>query len=124
MNTNLYHDLLIAERDRLTEELSSIAALNPMTNDWEVRMDDQDTAEADPNEEADDLERSAERTALLDALEPKYRAVIHALKKIENGTYGVCEISGEQIEEERLKINPSARTCEAHMDEESTLPPV
>ena len=34
-----------------------------------------------------------------------------ALKRIENGTYGLCESCGEQISLERLKVNPEARLC-------------
>ncbi len=34
-----------------------------------------------------------------------------ALKKIEEGTYGICEDCGEKIPLERLKIKPYARYC-------------
>ena len=40
-----------------------------------------------------------------------------ALERIEDGSYGVCEISWEQIEEDRLEANPAARTCKEHMNE-------
>ena len=36
--------------------------------------------------------------------------VEHALQKIDEGTYGVCEETGEQIPVERLKAMPTART--------------
>ena len=39
-----------------------------------------------------------------------------ALGKIENGTYGICEVSGEPIEADRLEANPAARTNKAHMN--------
>lgn len=35
----------------------------------------------------------------------------HALRKIENGTYGYCEISGKPISIERLKARPVATMC-------------
>jgi len=34
-----------------------------------------------------------------------------ALKKIEEGTYGICEMCEEPIQEERLKIKPYAKYC-------------
>ncbi len=34
-----------------------------------------------------------------------------ALKKIEEGTYGICEMCDEPIQEERLKIKPYAKYC-------------
>ena len=34
-----------------------------------------------------------------------------ALKRIENGTYGICEKTGAMIAVERLKAHPMARTA-------------
>jgi len=34
-----------------------------------------------------------------------------ALKRIEEGTYGICEMCDEPIQEERLKIKPYAKYC-------------
>ncbi|MDK3011228.1 yteA family sporulation protein [Bacillus cereus] len=38
----------------------------------------------------------------------------HALQKIEAGTYGICEVSGEEIPFERLEAMPTATTCIQH----------
>ena len=35
----------------------------------------------------------------------------YALKKIEEGTYGICEMCEEEISIERLKVKPQARYC-------------
>lgn len=43
-------------------------------------------------------------------LERDLQNVTDALKKIENGTYGVCEKTGEMIPRERLEAFPEART--------------
>ena len=37
--------------------------------------------------------------------------VNHALSKIENGVYGICEESGDAIPVERLRAEPHARYC-------------
>lgn len=34
-----------------------------------------------------------------------------ALRKLDEGTYGVCDECGEEIEEERLKVMPFAEYC-------------
>lgn len=34
-----------------------------------------------------------------------------ALERIENGTYGVCEVCGEKITESRLKARPVTTVC-------------
>lgn len=40
--------------------------------------------------------------------------VENALSQIENGTYGECEVCGEQIEEQRLEALPYATLCMQH----------
>ena len=40
--------------------------------------------------------------------------VENALSRIENGTYGECEVCGEQIEEQRLEALPYATLCMKH----------
>lgn len=41
----------------------------------------------------------------------KLGAIDDALEKIEDGTYGVCEECGEDINKKRLKVLPFARFC-------------
>lgn len=40
--------------------------------------------------------------------------VENALSRVENGTYGECEVCGEQIEEQRLEALPYATLCMEH----------
>ena len=42
--------------------------------------------------------------------------VENALSHIENGTYGKCEVCGEQIEEQRLQTLPYATLCMEHAE--------
>ncbi|NYR09027.1 TraR/DksA C4-type zinc finger protein [Psychrobacter sp. BI730] len=42
--------------------------------------------------------------------------VENALGRIENGTYGECEVCGEQIEEQRLEALPYATLCMEHAE--------
>ena len=105
-------------------ELKSVGVQNPKNpSDWqatELNMDVMSAA-ADPNEAADKQEEYTENRAIVDQLEIRYNNIKRALKKIEEGTFGVCEVSGHPIEEDRLEVNPAARTCKAHMNEESGL---
>ncbi len=41
----------------------------------------------------------------------RVREIDGALEKIENGSYGICEESGEPIETKRLENHPWARLC-------------
>jgi RNA polymerase-binding transcription factor DksA len=41
--------------------------------------------------------------------------VDRALERLDNGTYGRCEVCGETIDEARLEADPTARTCTRHL---------
>ena len=71
-----------------------------MTQDW----DDQ----AVINEQND------VRKNLLVEAQQNLELVNNALLRIENGTYGICAVSGEEIEPARLEAVPFATTCMKH----------
>ena len=52
---------------------------------------------------------SMDHHALLLQQRKELAEVEHALAKIQNGTYGICEKSGEPIPPERLRAEPHAR---------------
>jgi RNA polymerase-binding transcription factor DksA len=119
MNTEHYKELLLAEQKKLEKELADIGQKNPNNpDDWEATPDeDMDNADPDKNIRADAIEEYANRIGVSAPLEARITEVNAALERIENGTYGVCEVSGEHIEEDRLEANPAARTCKAHMND-------
>jgi RNA polymerase-binding transcription factor DksA len=124
MDTEHFKKKLEDKLATVEQELKSVATQNPKNPaDWEAteRKMDVMSATADPNEAADKQEEYIENRAITDELEVSYNAIKRALKKIEDGTYGVCEISGEPIELERLEVNPAARTCKVHMERENEL---
>jgi|SRR5581483_178505 len=116
MNTAHVKDRLEAELKTLEQELGSVASLNE-EGEWEAKEVAMDTLPpmADANEAADKIEEYEGNRGIDAALTARWRDVKDALAKIESGTYGVCEVSGEPIEEDRLEANPAARTCKAHM---------
>ena len=125
MDTGHFKKKLEQELATVEGELKSIGVQNPKNPaDWEAteRQMDVMSAAADPNEAADKQEEYIENRAIVDQLEIRYNSIKRALKKIEEGTYGVCEVSGHPIEEDRLEANPAARTCKEHMNEEKNLP--
>jgi RNA polymerase-binding transcription factor DksA len=115
------HATLVALKSRLTSDLEELAVHNPHTDDWELRLDDT-VFTADENDRGDIGEAAEEKIATLALLETRYRNVVRALEKIATNTYGICEISGEAIEIERLRANPAARTCLHHLEDEDLLP--
>ena len=36
--------------------------------------------------------------------------------RIDNGTYGRCEVCGREIDDERLEARPEVSTCREHAD--------
>ena len=124
MDTAHYKEKLEAELKTVEGELKTVGVQNPHNPaDWEAKEVEMDTmpASADANEAADKVEEYDENRSIDKTLQTRYNNIKLALKKIADGTYGVCEISGEKIEEDRLEANPAARTCKDHMAEESTL---
>ncbi len=117
IDVSKYKAKLESELASLEQELSDVGVKNPTnTADWVAVVSPvEETDGADENVLADRMEELEENKAILTDLENKYNDVKDALAKIEKGTYGVCEISGEEIEEDRLEANPSARTCKKHM---------
>lgn len=120
INIDSYKSALEALHKTLTLELSDIAVHNHVTDDWEIRVPK--SIESDEDIRADAAESADEQVAELAELETRYRSVTRALEKIAQGTYGLCEIDGKTIEEDRLAANPAARTCKAHMETEYELP--
>ena len=122
INTEEYKEKLTAELSALTIDLQELGIQNPeVTEDWIAIPKDVETQEADENVGADRAEDWLERTATLSALERRYNNIRKALEKIDTETYGVCEICGAEIEEDRLEANPTARTCKAHINDEQEL---
>ncbi|WP_100404545.1 TraR/DksA C4-type zinc finger protein [Bacillus solitudinis] len=48
--------------------------------------------------------------AINEHLRNEYHDIEHALEKMANGTYGICEVTGEKIPYQRLEAYPTART--------------
>ncbi len=122
METKMYQTILESELTSITAELQELGIHNPENpHDWIATPEGTEVNEADENTSADHAEELEERTAVLSDLERRYNDTLRALEKIKSGTYGVCEIAGEHIEEERLRANPAARTCKVHREEERSL---
>jgi RNA polymerase-binding transcription factor DksA len=114
-DTTAFKSQLESEKENLETQLQTIgrpSAENP--GEWEAIQVDVEQ-EADPNDQAAELDQYQENRAILDVLNTRNREVTAALERIEAGTYGVCEIGGEPIEQERLEADPTAKTCVAHI---------
>ena len=115
-NTAHYKQRLEEEKITLEKELGSVGRRNPSNPaDWEP-VPQETGQESDPNDAADLIGHFEDNTAILKDLEIRYNTVLAALARIEDGSYGNCSISGEEIEADRLEADPAANTCKAHLN--------
>ena len=118
-----YKSKLEQELHAVEEELGQMGRKSPsVPGTWDATSGDIDETATERDELADRQEEYEENRNEIDALEVQFHNIKRALGKIADGTYGVCEVSGHEIESERLDANPSARTCMEHMEEEKDLP--
>lgn len=119
MDREKYRTAIEAEFTEITRELEEVAVRDPSnTHNWVPKTDDIAADEADEIDVADKTEEWVARTGEVSVLEHRYNDIADALKRIEDGTYGVCTICNAPIEIARLEANLAAKTCIAHKDEE------
>lgn len=87
------------------EREATLAEMNRLRIALQSEVDD-DVEEGDPN-----MYEREKILALLQNLERKLESVDQALRKVEKGTYGVCENCGNPIDPARLKAIPHAVLC-------------
>ena len=103
-----FRDLLTSERERLLKDVKR--------NDKAIRHADGESesgaGRAHSNHLADQGSDEAEYETklLLSATQTEYlREISEALQRIEDGIFGICEVTGETINVERLQALPTAR---------------
>lgn len=98
---------LVAEKEQLEEELSRFAK---KTSEGEYKTKFPDDLGDRQDENATEVEEYADKLALEKSLETQLKDVLDALEKMEQGTYGKDEKTGEDIDVDRLRAYPAART--------------
>ena len=100
---------LLKEKEELEKNLLRIARpINSKIGDYETTFQDIGPGKDDS---ANEVEQYTDTLPVEITLEKNLQDVIDALAKIEKGAYGICENCQGKIGPERLKVNPSARTC-------------
>ncbi len=90
---------LLQLRERVTGEISSVNRDSLSQNDRDPSLSDQGTDTFDREFALNQL--SSEQDVLFE--------IDEAIRRLENGTYGICEISNEPINIERLEALPYVR---------------
>ena len=119
MDTHYLKGKLIEEKERLETDLNYIGEKEKGGSYHARPAETDETGFRD--EVADRLEELDERIEAGGSLRARLLSVENALKRMDAGTFGMCEICKTEIEKERLEANPASRTCMAHIASEATL---
>jgi DnaK suppressor protein len=98
----MHENIVKALKARLSELTGRVAEI-----DSELRK----PLSADSEERATDLENQEALEAIEDSEMHEIRQIREALKRISEGTYGVCTECGADIDPKRLKVLPTATRC-------------
>ena len=97
-----YRKLLIAERDRLNQEIPPVSEIaEPVPDLPEITA-----ADAPLIGEIKDV-----KNQIADMKTHRLQQVLAALQSIDDGTYGICIRCGKPIDPRRLDADPAAMTC-------------
>lgn len=100
---------LLEEKKRLEEDLNKFAKPVNDKGDFETQIVDVADDDGDMDEEANQVEEYIGNLGVEQSLETQLKEVLVALEKMENGTYGLDEVTGEVIDLARLRVYPAAK---------------
>lgn len=105
-----HHDAIAERRAALQEEAEQ---LRGRVRELDATSDDlpYDEGFADSGQVA--AERGENRV-LYDQLRRELDDIENALRRMDDGTYGTCEVCGNPISEDRLEMLPATRFCIEH----------
>jgi DnaK suppressor protein len=108
MNKQHFRRMLLADR-AATQELTT-----ELGRDVEVIVAARQGVSTDDEHDPEGVTLAFERSqteALIHQTAGRLLEIEAALRRLEAGTYGVCEVCGEPISAARLEARPAARTC-------------
>ncbi|HLD27482.1 MAG TPA: TraR/DksA C4-type zinc finger protein [Patescibacteria group bacterium] len=98
--------VLLSRKDKIKQQLANFAQKDPnQEENYNSNFPDFGEKEDENAAEVADFEKNL---SLEGNLEQSLEMINRALSKIEDGTYGICEKTGEPIGEERLRVMPTA----------------
>lgn len=115
MDAEHARELIVSERTRLEtlirdrESETGIGSESESASISELASNDQH--QGDLGTETFEREKDF---SLLEQLEAEINDLDAALRKIDEGTYGRCEVCGKEVDPERLEAMPGTRTCREH----------
>jgi RNA polymerase-binding transcription factor DksA len=121
MNAKRARQRLLDEKARIT---GAVTVARAASDEAASADPDLSMAPTHPAELAGDITDRETAAAVERTVTLELHRVENALVLLERGEYGRCEICGREIEEERLEVAPTARTCITHRELDARLPDV
>ena len=117
MDNDLARQRLEEERERLVGVRATFdeeGLTEQSENDMVGELSSYDQHQADMGTETFEREKDL---SILEQIEAELADVEHAIRRLDAGDYGTCEVCGRPIPEERLEAMPAARLCLEHQAE-------
>jgi DnaK suppressor protein len=113
-------------RTLLTDELAALdeqarAAAGARAENRGTDDEDEGALGQHPGDYGSEVAAAMDSELRLDTVQEQRRRITRALERLDAGTYGSCQVCGEQIDDERLQARPEASTCRAHADAPAVL---
>jgi DnaK suppressor protein len=100
-----YRQLLLEEMARLEEEREYLRKTN---SDMDGNLPEDAESDEDTADLASSLMDKEMDLSVEEEIDDTMSAIEHALRKMEDGTYGICDVSGQPIPKSRLELIPWA----------------
>jgi YteA family regulatory protein len=114
MDAEHARQLIVRERERLESLVLEREAEGIGTESETENISELSSLDQHPGDIATETFEREKDFSLLEQLEAEIEDLDAALRKIEEGTYGICEVCGREIDPERLEAIPGTRTCIEH----------
>jgi RNA polymerase-binding transcription factor DksA len=102
---------LLEEQARLQRVRLSVVEEVPATENERDALGELSVVDQHPADVGTETFEQTKGLSILEQVEAQLRDVERALARLDDGTYGVCEICGRPIEAARLEARPAARYC-------------
>lgn len=103
LDVSHYRDRLFEEMTKLEEERDYVRR---SSSDMDGNLPEDAEGEEDTADLASSLMDKEMDMSVEEEIEETLMAIEHALEKIQDGTYGICDVSGEPIPKSRLELLP------------------
>jgi YteA family regulatory protein len=105
-----WKQMLIAERKEITEEIKLMSA-NQLAGSMSEVTGELAAYDNHPADLGSEMFERSKDLALREGLKHRLNHIEDALQHMEQGTYGICDDCGKQIDVNRLKAMPSTTLC-------------